>query len=312
MTEPSPGRQVRMFGYVQEGFQMIRHAAAVVVALCLSTSPLYAQTIKLTVSTASANVHKAPSLGSPIIGQAPRGTALVVTREVGDWVKVTWPSADDGAGYVRTNVGTIASGTTAGAPTTARSASPASQTSAPIASSRVAQGPTVRPSAPSPARTLYVAPTHIVGVGATAGGSTMGYGASVRAWSSHTRLGAQLSVSRHTISSPFAVLQASSTDIAPSVLYSMRDSVSDYLWMRPYVGGGVNIGHSSMTDPLTGLALSSNTMGYRMFGGGELAFAALPKFSLSADIGYYHLPTPFVGYEVGGIGLAVSGHYYVK
>ena len=73
------------------------------------TSPLYAQnTVKLTVNEASANVHKSPSVGSPVIGKAPRGTALVVTREVGDWVKVSWPSAADGAGYVRVSAGTLA------------------------------------------------------------------------------------------------------------------------------------------------------------------------------------------------------------
>ena len=97
-----PGSYV---GYVQEDVPMIRQAAAVVVALCLSTSPLYAQSthVKLTVSEASATVHKSPSTGSPVIGKAPRGTELVVTREVGDWVKVSWPSAADGAGYVRVN-----------------------------------------------------------------------------------------------------------------------------------------------------------------------------------------------------------------
>src|SRR5688572_32431763 len=81
---------------------MIRQAAATVVALCLSASPLHAQnTTKVTVGEASAAVHKTPSVGSPVIGNAPRGTELVVTREVGDWVKVAWPSAADGVGYVR-------------------------------------------------------------------------------------------------------------------------------------------------------------------------------------------------------------------
>src|SRR4029453_13215935 len=86
-----PGSYV---GNVEEELPMIRQAAATVVALCLSASPLHAQnapaTKKLTVREASAPVHKTPSVASPVIGDAPRGTELVVTREVGDWVKVAW------------------------------------------------------------------------------------------------------------------------------------------------------------------------------------------------------------------------------
>ena len=285
---------------------MIRHAAALVVALCVSTTPLYAQTAKLTVNATSANVHKSPSVGSPVIGKAPRGTALAVTREVGDWVKVSWPAAQDGVGYVRVSAGSIARGDAAPIATRAGGA-PVS--SAPTAA-RVEQGP-ARPSAPSPARSLYVAPTHRVGFGAQVGGSTMGFGASARAWSRH-RLGLQLEVSRYSLTSPVAVGQTTATDIAPSVLFSMRDNVSDYLWLRPYVGLGAHLGHSTLTGSTPGVALTSNTLGMRVFGGGELTFASLPQFTLSADVGYYRLPTPFVGFEPGGMGFSVSGHWYVK
>ena len=99
-----PGSYV---GNVEEELPMIRQAAATIVALCLSASPLHAQSApsaakKVTVSEATA-VHKTPSVASPVVGNAPRGTELVVTREVGDWVKVAWPSAADGVGYVRVN-----------------------------------------------------------------------------------------------------------------------------------------------------------------------------------------------------------------
>jgi hypothetical protein len=306
-----------MFGLVQEVVSMIRHAAAVVVALCLSTSPLYGQTLQLTVSAASASVHKAPSVASLVIGQAPRGTALVVTREVGDWVKVSWPSAQDGIGYVRVAAGSLARNTPAPAATTATTASRAAVapaaplTSAPVPA-RLEQASTPRASAPSPARTLYVAPTHIVGVGVMAGGSAAGFGASTRAWSQR-RLGAQLEVSRYSINSIDMLSRASSTDIAPSILFAMRDHVTDYLWLRPYVGLGAHIGHSSRTDLIfTDVTESSNTLGARVFAGGELAFASLPHFALSMDVGYYRLPRPFDGFEAGGMGLAVSGHWYLK
>jgi hypothetical protein len=33
---------------------------------------------------------------------------------------------------------------------------------------------------------------------------------------------------------------------------------------------------------------------------------------VSADVGYYKLPDPFVGFEPGGMGFSISGHWYVK
>ena len=100
---------------------MIRHAAAVVTVLLLSPSWVTAQGAELTVNASSASVHKAPSTASPVIGQAARGTRLAVTRNVGDWVKVAWPSAADGVGYVRVSVGSVSNGavsngTASGAP----------------------------------------------------------------------------------------------------------------------------------------------------------------------------------------------------
>ena len=74
---------------------MIRLAAAVAVVVCLSPAWLCAQTAVLTVKTTSADVYKSPSTGSPVIGHAPRGTVLAVTRELGSWVKVSWPGAQD-------------------------------------------------------------------------------------------------------------------------------------------------------------------------------------------------------------------------
>jgi hypothetical protein len=318
---------------VQEELFMIRQAAAVVVALCLSTSPLYAQTTRLTVSAAAANVHKSPSAGSPVIAKVPNGTVLVVTREVGDWVKIVWPDAADRVGYVRVATGTIARGGEApnnkpATATAANRATPsgdrntpsgnrgtataAAQTPAPVPA-RAAQVPVSgNPSAPSPARTIYVAPTHVLGVGAVAGGSTMGFGGSARMWSKK-RLGAQLEVSRYSYDSVDFLSRATATDIAPAVLYSFRDKVGDYLWIRPYAGLAAHIGHSSRTDLIFPDATeSANTFGARVFFGGEMAFSSLPQFALSADVGYYKLPEPFVGFEPGGLGFSISGHWYVK
>ena len=80
---------------------MIRQAAAVVVVLLLSPSWVTAQGTELTVNVASASVHKSPTNTSPTLGIVGRGARLEVTREVGDWVKVAYPAAADGVGYVR-------------------------------------------------------------------------------------------------------------------------------------------------------------------------------------------------------------------
>src|SRR5206468_4086555 len=86
---------------------MKRFVVALSVALCVSSASLHAQTPVFTVQAASADVYKAPSTGSPVIGQATRGTRLPVTRELGSWVKVSWPRAEDGVGYVHVSMGSL-------------------------------------------------------------------------------------------------------------------------------------------------------------------------------------------------------------
>src|SRR5688572_20806474 len=91
---------------------MIRHFAVILVVMCVTPARVNAQTepVQLTVSTVSAAVHKAPSTGSPVIGTARKGAALEVAREVGDWVKVSWPESADGFGYVHRSMGRMVRG----------------------------------------------------------------------------------------------------------------------------------------------------------------------------------------------------------
>lgn len=297
---------------------MIRKAASVVVVLCLSSASLHAESAMLTVSATSATVYKSPSVASPVVGHATRGAALEVTREVGDWVKVAWPSAPDGVGYVRTVMGSISHG--AGAPATAssaRSASPApatARTASPAAATapapRAEQRPVIGGSAPSPSRTLFVAPTHELGLGATIGGSTMGFGAVARKWS-HRHIGLQLEVSHYSMTSAIEPGRLTATQFGPSVLYSMRDHVSDTLWLRPYIGAGVDWARSSLSV-VGGTSTSANTLGARGFVGGEVTFSNVPQIALSVDTGYYHRPTPFIGFEPKGFGASIAAHWYVK
>jgi hypothetical protein len=62
----------------------------------------------------------------------------------------------------------------------------------------------------------------------------------------------------------------------------------------------------------TGLSVSDNAFGFRTFGGGEFTFASMAKFTVSADLGYDWTTSPFIGYDFGGFGFSLSGHWYVK
>jgi hypothetical protein len=291
---------------------MIRQALAVVVVLVLIPAWLSAQNAELTVNIASADVHRSPSNGSPVIGKAPRGTVLVVTRELGSWVKVSWPDGQDGAGYVHLSSGSIAG----------RSVSDPKR--AAIFNSRAPEPTPTRTSAPAdntaaasqqqlPLRPTYVAPpAHTIGLGGRLGGTTLGFGASARAWSQGP-IGVQLEVSRYAHTDATLPDRVTSIQFAPSVLYSLPDSVSGAVWLRPYLGAGLDVYRLRMSSPIPSAdSVTGNRWGVLAFGGGELTFANVPQFALSADVGYHWAKTPFVGVELGGLGLSVSGHWYLK
>ena len=87
---------------------MIRQVAAVALVIFLGPVGLSAQTpastavpaAELKINTQAATVYRSPSTGSPIVGTARRGAVHPVTRELGSWVRVAWPDAEEGAGYV--------------------------------------------------------------------------------------------------------------------------------------------------------------------------------------------------------------------
>jgi hypothetical protein len=120
-------------------------------------------------------------------------------------------------------------------------------------------------------------------------------------------------VSRYSYSSIDMLSRASVTDIAPALLFALNDRVTDSVWVRPYLGVAARLAHSSRTDLIfTDQTESANTMGARVFVGGEFSLASVPQLSLSADVGYYHMPEPFVGFDPAGMGVAISAHWYVK
>jgi len=296
---------------------MIRQSAAISISILmaawLSPAWLSAQPLVLTVSAASADIYSSPSTGSPVIGHVLRGTRLEVTRELGSWVKVWWPIAVDGVGYVHITMGTLGRGA---APEPPRPASvavrPGTEPTPPAPVPVTIRAP--RPPEPTPpARLVYVTPqTHLVGLGGLVGTSTLGYGATARAWS-RDRLGVQLAVSRYT---PSSVVPSRVTSIKfePSLLYAPANYVSDYLWVRPYLGSGVSFRRQTLSGltPDSEPLLSGNEVGVQVFGGSEFTFAGVPRFALSADVGYRWPRTSFAGVDFGGPSLSVSGHWYVK
>jgi len=300
---------------------MIRRFAAVILALTFNQALLNAQSVVLTVSVASADVYKGPSNVTPVIGHAARGAVLPVSRNLGSWVKVAWPQAQDGIGYVHVTMGRVGPP----APNTAMPSAAAAGAAAPASMPPTA---TIQPMARTsvgeqvvPRGLLRTTPaSHIVGVGGLFGvpggaGSSFAntVGASARVWSTN-RLGVQFGFSRDAITNTALAGRVTSTSFEPGIVYGLFDRVSDYVWVRPYVGSVLSIQRQTLgaTAPLVSPSTSDNGLGFRVFGGSELMFASLPRFGVSADLGYRRFPTPFAGFEADRVNVAVAGHWYIK
>lgn len=313
---------------------MIRHLAAIALVLSVTPVPLYAQADEahFTVTNSTANVHKSPSTGAPVIGSARSGEVFTVTRELGSWVKISWPAAEDGVGYLHVSWGRLSHGPlpvvnqsvapratqvasrTTTAPRPAPQATSSTSTANATAQANRAGAQQVQQQINSTALASTRPTEHLIGIGARMG-STMGYGVSGRAAITE-HLGVQLEVSRYAPSSIIAPERMTSVQFAPSVMYSLPDKLTDYVWIRPYVGGGLTMYRHSLNSGIPGdLAITDNGIGKQLFGGTALAFASAPRFTLSFDYGYRWADAPlapFAGTELAGKGLSVSGHWYVK
>src|SRR5262249_26240975 len=182
---------------------MIRRAAALAFALMLSPATLHAQEIVLTVSVSSADVHKGPSTGTPVIGHVSRGTAVPVLRNLGSWVKVPWPAAPDGVGYVHVTMGSLTppNGDGSSSNPSPRGSSASAAVPPPASSSGSAQTTmSPRPRPASHERVVVRSPqnataiSHVFGFGGVVG-STGSFGATARAWRDN-RLGFQVGFTR--------------------------------------------------------------------------------------------------------------------
>jgi hypothetical protein len=300
---------------------MVRRIAAVALALTLNPMLLYAQDAVLTVTVASADVYKGPSTVTPVIGHASRGTALPVTRNLGSWAKVAWIDSPDGIGYVHVTMGRLSSSNGA-APAGASSAPSAAPLASSSASAAMSPAPrtAAREHTSSPTHERMAisggptdAPiTHIVGLGGLVA-SRSSFGATARAWRTD-HLGIQLAIARDALSSDVAAGRVTSVRLEPGIVYGLFDHVSDYVWIRPYVGSVVSFRHDTLrvSAPAALEPVSDNSIGYRVFGGSELTFAGLPRFGVSAELGYRRFSTPFPAFEADRFTVSIAGHWYIK
>ena len=289
---------------------MIRRIAAVALALILNPVFLHAQDTVFTVTVPTATVYKGPSNVTPVIGRVSSGTELSVSRNLGGWVKVAWPAAEDGIGYVRMSMGRI------GGPEVSASATNASRPSSASAAAATTTASAARTSAPQqipPRGQPRVRDiSHIFGIGASLVPMS-GVGATARGWHKN-HLGIQVAFMRDAMTSDVAAGRVTSMQFEPGVEYAPFDRVSDYLWFRPYIGSAVSIVRQTLTiaSPVARPSVSDSGLGVRVYGGGELTFASMPQFGVSADLGYRHLPAPFAGFKADPLSLSLAGHWYIK
>ena len=289
---------------------MTRRAAALILALTLNPPLLRAQDAVLTVNVLSADVYKGPTTVTPVIGHVSRGTVLPISRNLGSWVKIAWPEAPDGVGYVHVTMGRLGP-PSADAP--ARSVSPsAASAPAPVTTTVPMRGRTSVGEQVVPRGQLNTPASHLFGVGGLLG-STSNFGGTARAWGNN-RLGIQFGFTRDAMTSGGAAGRVTSMQFEPGVVYGLFDHVSDYVWIRPYVGSVVSLRRQtlSIAAPAGLQSTTDNGIGFRVFGGTELTFASIPRFGLSADLGYRRFPTAFPGFESDPLSVAISGHWYIK
>jgi opacity protein-like surface antigen len=299
----------------------VNRLASVVVAIIivLVSSPAAAQVpapsadMSLTVSVPTAAVRKGPSVASPLVGEARRGAVLEVTRDIGAWVKVTWPDAPDGVGYVHQSMGTLSNRPTREQRIAEAVASipPPELPATTSATDASAQVPLTNDML---MRTVYVPPpTLLVGFGGQLAAKTPAFGFSSRLWS-RSRLGVQIDLSRSKLTNDLSADRVRSTEFVPSVIYSMPDYVSESFWLRPYVGGGVAMIRSKLYGgvPEVAVSESANKFGYRAFGGAEVTVPGVPRLAVSVDFGYQWAEKMFDSFDPAGPRFSLSGHWYVR
>ena len=102
-------------------------------------------------------------------------------------------------------------------------------------------------------------------------------------------------------------------DVIPvSALYTLTHVDTESVYIRPYVGGGINIARLSASASASGYgesasaSASTTKVGGQGFAGAEFTFKQVPKLSFGGDIGIHR----FAGDSGFAVGFQV--HYYLK
>src|SRR5258706_8269140 len=207
---------------------MVRRTAALILALTLNPAMLRAQDTVLTVNVPSADVYKGPTNVTPVIGHVSRGTVLPISRNLGSWVKIAWPEAPDGVGYVHVTTGRIGP---PGADAPVRNVSTrASSAPAPVTTTIPMRGRTSVGEQIVPRGQLNTPASHTFGVGGLLGssgllGSVSNVGATARMWRDN-RLGIQFGFTRDGMTSAGGAGRVTSMQFEPGVVYALFDHVS--------------------------------------------------------------------------------------
>ena len=303
----------------------MRRYAAIAALIVMGSSPSFAQDAVFVVTMTTADVHKAPSTGSPVIAKAPRGKAYEVKRELGSWVSVAWPGADHGVAYLHVAWGKVSHGVALIDEPTAIAAepprasafnrpaperAPAPAASEPAALSTTAQRPQSPRTSSLPGRGPSL-PSHIIGVGARLGSREIGMAVTGRAWA-YGPFGLQLEAGRSTYTSALAPGQVRSMQLAPTLIFSPPNVVTNAVWARPYIGAGLNLHHLTLSGGFGEPEMTASARGAHVLGGAELTWANVPQLTLSADVRRQWAQETFTGFELGGFAASLSAHWYVK
>jgi hypothetical protein len=297
---------------------MIRQVAILTFTLCLMSAHAGAQTTYTLRETS--DVHQAPTTSSPVIGHAVRGRTLELTRDVGDWVEVVWADAATHKGYVRVRFGAVTLAAFRDLPTIATTASPAATSAA----TTTAAASSVRPDAAAPAAArsgdhpvkardplAFELPPHTAGLGLRMDPRFRDFGGAARLWTP-SRFGAQLEVTRSTLTAPLAPGQLTTWQFSPAAIYALPDLIRSAVWVRPYAGTGLDLARSTFADVTPGVSATDTAFGTKIFGGAEVTLAGAPQVGVSMDVGYHWLASSFTAFELGGTRVTVAGHWYFK
>jgi hypothetical protein len=298
---------------------MIRQVAILTFTLCLMSAHAGAQTT-YTLREAS-DVHQAPTTSSPVIGHAARGRTLELTRDVGDWVEVVWADAANRKGYVRVRFGAVALAAFRDLPAITTAASP-STTSVGTTTASATSG---TPDATSPASLAqsndrpvkardplaFELPPHTAGFGMRMDPRFRDFGGAARLWTP-SRFGAQLEVTRSTLTTDLAPGHLTTWQFSPAAIYALPDLIRSTVWVRPYVGTGLDLARSTFTDTTPAMSATDTAFGTKVFGGAEATLAGAPQVGVSVDVGYHWLASSFNAFDLSGTRVTIAGHWYFR